>query len=559
MESSNVANRPRQTPVAALESRASMLLGVNIGLMTLATIFIFLRFYTRYVVLNRLGYDDWMALLALVIVLATGVTQCWMTQHGLGRHVNTIPNPAGLKTYTEYLWFSVLWYNTAIMSTKLALLAQYHRVLPIQSLRRACAALQVVIGLWGLSQIMLSIFTCFPIQAYWDNKLTRGDRTTNAEARTIRCIPTLPLAYQNAAGNIITYIAVLVLPLPALSSLRLPRAQKCLLIGIFCLGFLYVYPYIDSCENADPVPSTCALAAVRIMYFCEYPDPTWEYVDPSILSLAELCSGTICLCLPTLRPLAARWLPASLTSTVASATPNAKGGNRSTTNRSPVGNAHGGDPEKAAGSPKRPPPCARADGRRGGGTYYNSNTDTTTASSSSSPPSRRPSASLPRSSASGSDSDFIYGLETARKALPVQPATPSPPPMCMSIMRPLMPSGGGSSSSRRSSTAETSSVVRFAAIPLPLSSFSSSAQQQQQQRRYQQRQGNYYVHQDSNNDHGSYLRGQRSGNWLLESRVSTEIGTSNSPVPSEERRMLGSAAIRVKGMVTRRESVVVGW
>ncbi|KAK8062653.1 hypothetical protein PG997_014750 [Apiospora hydei] len=519
MESSNVANNPGQAPAAALESRASMLLSVNIVLMAMATIFISLRFYTRYVVLNRLGYDDWMALLAL---------------HGLGRHVNTILNPAGLKTYTEYLWFSVLWYNTAIMSTKLALLAQYHRVLPIQSLRRACAALQVVIGLWGLSQIMLSIFTCFPIQA---------------------CIPTLPLAYQNAAGNIVTYIAVLVLPLPALSSLRLPRAQKCLLIGIFCLGFLYVYPYINSCENADPVHSTCALAAVRIMYFREYTDPTWEYVDPSILSLAELCSGTICLCLPTLRPLVARWLPASLTSTVASATPNAKGGNRSTTNRSPVGNSHGGDPEKAAMGPKRPPPCARADGRRGGGTYYNSNTDTTSASS---PSSRRPSASLPRSSASGSDSDFIYGLETARKAVPVQPATPSPPPMCMSIMRPLMPGGGGSSSSRWSSTAETSSVVRFAAMPLPLSSFSSSAQQQHQ-RRYQQRQDNYYVHRNGNDDHGSYLRDQRSGNWLLESRVSTEIGTSNSPVPSEERRRLGSAAIRVKRMVTRRESVVAGW
>ena len=43
-----------------------MLLGVNVGLMTLAMVFIFLRFYTRYVVLNRLGYDDWLALLALV-------------------------------------------------------------------------------------------------------------------------------------------------------------------------------------------------------------------------------------------------------------------------------------------------------------------------------------------------------------------------------------------------------------------------------------------------------------------------------------------------------------
>ncbi|KAK8859670.1 Satratoxin biosynthesis SC1 cluster protein 4 [Apiospora arundinis] len=597
--------------VAAFESRVPMLLSVNTVLMALATVFIFLRFYTRYVVLNRLGYDDWLALLALVrrvsifshsshraflrhqrrkllesaltfgvfpyhqmFVLATGVTQCWMTQHGLGRHVKTpLPPPPQpddeqqLQTYTQLLWFSVLWYNTAVLATKLALLAQYYRVLPIRSVRRACVALLVVIGLWGLAQVMLSIFTCFPIQAYWDANLRNNSNTVNPaaeagaeETTTVRCIPALPLAYQNAAGNIATYVAVLVLPLPALSSLRLPRAQKCLLIGIFCLGFF-----------------TCAAAAIRIKYFREYTDPTWDHVDPSILSLTELCSGTVCLCLPTLRPLVARWLPASLTSTAASVTSNNKGGgNRSTTNRSPVDdtnnpdNTAGGDPEKAAmRGPKRPPPCVRA-----GASYYNSNTATSTSSS------RRPSASLPRSSISGSDSDFIFGLETARKAVPESTPSPSPPPLCMSIIRPSALGGGGSNSnSRRSSTAETSSVVRFAAMPSsspPFSSssstFSSSAQQQQRlQRQYQQRrqqqqqqqhQSNYYVHRsNTNNNHGGggYLRGQSSSNWLLESRVSTEIGTSSSPVPSEERRTLGSAAIRVKRMVTRRESVVAGW
>lgn len=162
-----------------------------------------------------------------------------MTEHGLGRHVDVLDQPEELKTYTQHLWFSILWYNTAIMATKLALLAQYYRVLPIRSVRRACVALMVVIGIWGLCQVLLSIFTCFPIQAYWDKGLRLGDSNKDAAtAAAVRCIPVLPLAFQNAAGNIATYVAVLVLPLPALGNLRLPRAQKCLLIGIFCLGFL---------------------------------------------------------------------------------------------------------------------------------------------------------------------------------------------------------------------------------------------------------------------------------------------------------------------------------
>ncbi|KAK6836432.1 Satratoxin biosynthesis SC1 cluster protein 4 [Apiospora arundinis] len=581
--------------VAAFESRVPMLLSVNTVLMALATVFIFSRFYTRYVVLNRLGYDDWMALLALcadfrVFPVLSDVCSCdWrhamldhtcmlipsfsfpaVTQHGLGRHVKTpLPPPPQpddeqqLQTYTQLLWFSVLWYNTAVLATKLALLAQYYRVLPIRSVRRACVALLVVIGLWGLAQVMLSIFTCFPIQAYWDANLRNNSNTVNPaaeagaeETTTVRCIPALPLAYQNAAGNIATYVAVLSSTAPgAQQSALTTRAEM---------------------STDRHILSGILVPAIRIKYFREYTDPTWDHVDPSILSLTELCSGTVCLCLPTLRPLVARWLPASLTSTAASVTSNNKGGgNRSTTNRSPVDdnnnpdNTAGGDPEKAAmRGPKRPPPCVRA-----GASYYNSNTATSTSSS------RRPSASLPRSSISGSDSDFIFGLETARKAVPESTPSPSPPPLCMSIIRPSALGGGGSNSnSRRSSTAETSSVVRFAAMPSsspPFSSssstFSSSAQQQQRlQRQYQQRrqqqqqqqhQSNYYVHRsNTNNNHGGggYLRGQSSSNWLLESRVSTEIGTSSSPVPSEERRTLGSAAIRVKRMVTR-ESVVAGW
>ncbi|KAK8078832.1 hypothetical protein PG994_002639 [Apiospora phragmitis] len=533
----DVVDNPGWPPAAAPESRAPLLLGVNTGLMTLATIFIFLRFYTRYVVLNRLGYDDWLALLALIFVLATGVTQCWRFFHSDAAWVRTphrhISPARRAQDYTQHLWFSVLWYNTAVMATKLALLAQYYRVLPVQTVRRACVALQVVIGLWGLVQVMLSIFTCFPIQAYWDKDLALGGSNPAAKGAetttTVRCIQPLPLAYQNAAGNIATYVAVLALPLPALSNVHLPRAQKCLLIGIFCLGFF-----------------TCGVAAIRIMYFREYSDPTWESVDPAILSLTELCSGTICLCLPTLRPLVARWLPASLNSTAASAT--SKGGNRSTANRSPVDNNHGGggggggDLEKASlGLPKRPPPAP--------------------IQAAVAVLARRPSASLQRPSASGSDSDFIYGLETARKAVPAQTPSPEPLPVCVPIIRrPLKlggggGSGGGSNSSRRSSTtAETSSVVRFAAMPAaPLSSF--SAQQKQKQ------QGNYYYAHRNNSSHpgNNYLRGQSSSNWLLESRVSTEIGTSSSPVPSEERRTLGSAAIRVKRMVTKRESVVAGW
>lgn len=42
----------------------------------------------------------------------------------------------------------------------------------------------------------------------------------------------------NASGNIISDVLVLVLPLPMIKGLKLPRNQKIALAGIFGLGFL---------------------------------------------------------------------------------------------------------------------------------------------------------------------------------------------------------------------------------------------------------------------------------------------------------------------------------
>lgn len=47
-------------------SRASIVVGIATFLMTGATTAVALRFYTRKVILNQLGIDDWLSLSALV-------------------------------------------------------------------------------------------------------------------------------------------------------------------------------------------------------------------------------------------------------------------------------------------------------------------------------------------------------------------------------------------------------------------------------------------------------------------------------------------------------------
>lgn len=112
------------------------------------------------------------------------------------------------------------------MMIKLCFLFGYYRVLAVQHMRIVYIAAIVIVGAWSLSQVFVGIFICTPIQGFWN---------TSIESK---CIPNIPQWYINAAGNIITDVAVFLLPLPALWKLTLPKQQKMLLLGIFCLGFL---------------------------------------------------------------------------------------------------------------------------------------------------------------------------------------------------------------------------------------------------------------------------------------------------------------------------------
>lgn len=55
---------------------------------------------------------------------------------------------------------------------------------------------------------------------------------------TARCIETYALIYASAPLNVITDLLILILPMPVLTSLRLPKKQKIILIAVFAGGGL---------------------------------------------------------------------------------------------------------------------------------------------------------------------------------------------------------------------------------------------------------------------------------------------------------------------------------
>ncbi|KAH7008820.1 hypothetical protein EDB80DRAFT_717523 [Ilyonectria destructans] len=267
----------------AHESRKSTIIAIVSSVLTVAFLLVSMRVYTRAVLLRNFGFDDWCCIFAFISTLACGALIAQNTTNGLGAHQSTLSEEE-LTEYLKIFYWSILTYNIALAAIKMTFLLQYYRAMTTHKLKKAYIAALVVVGLWSLSQIFLQAFTCTPVKAFWDKTVSGS------------CIPSNPTWYINAAGNIVTDVLILILPLPIILKLKLGRRQKYILMSILCLGFF-----------------TCTISIIRIRFLSIEGDGTWRNVDTAGWSIGELCSGIVCACLPTIRPLVSRYLPTLFT------------------------------------------------------------------------------------------------------------------------------------------------------------------------------------------------------------------------------------------------------
>ncbi|KAK7952931.1 hypothetical protein PG988_013625 [Apiospora saccharicola] len=243
-------------------SKVPTVIGVSVFLMALTTTSVAARFYTRVRLLRMIGLDDWLILLSWTLVIVHGIIQCCMTNVNLGRHVGFLTGKDERITFMKMFYTSLVMYNAALMAIKLAFLAQYYRITT------------------GEGQPGGSSSSLAPVSGFW-----------SPTPKTV-CVPSLPGLYISAAGNIATDLIIVILPLPMIRTLHLAPIQKAVLSVVFCLGLV-----------------TTAISLLRLQYLKVSPDITWDIADSNLCSLAEISSGILCACLPTLKPLAAQLFP----------------------------------------------------------------------------------------------------------------------------------------------------------------------------------------------------------------------------------------------------------
>lgn len=79
---------------------------------------------------------------------------------------------------------------------------------------------------WLIASIFVVVFNCLPVQAFWDRSIDG------------KCVNEIAFSYGITSSELAVNVAMLILPVPWLWSLHLPRSKKFLLGGIFLLGSL---------------------------------------------------------------------------------------------------------------------------------------------------------------------------------------------------------------------------------------------------------------------------------------------------------------------------------
>lgn len=84
-----------------------------------------------------------------------------------------------------------------------------------------------VLATYGTWAVLSAFLNCVPVARFWDPTVPGT------------CLSSKGLWFSNASMHITTDLAILIIPIPALAALELPKKQRVALISIFALGGLY--------------------------------------------------------------------------------------------------------------------------------------------------------------------------------------------------------------------------------------------------------------------------------------------------------------------------------
>ncbi|GAM82448.1 hypothetical protein ANO11243_004280 [Dothideomycetidae sp. 11243] len=285
-----------------MTTRSVTVFTVTIILFALATVFVSLRMVSRAWIVKRISLDDYVMLLAWVLAFGIAFTICYGASVGLGRHEADVPDQWQVPLKSSQYAFSVL-YQPALMAEKSSILIFFLSLSESNKVFRwATIATLVVVNCGGCAITIFTALQCRPASAAYAHSAPPNSSCTN--------IVTIYLS--SAPLNIITDLALLILPMPILTGMRLPRKQKIIIIVTFSFGlFVAIIDVIRVAylQNASTYRLSQVKGGGTTQSSQSANDFSWYASYSFMWTAIEVNVGIMCACVPGLKPLVSRFAP----------------------------------------------------------------------------------------------------------------------------------------------------------------------------------------------------------------------------------------------------------
>ncbi|KAH9883508.1 hypothetical protein F4778DRAFT_801874 [Xylariomycetidae sp. FL2044] len=219
---------------------------------------------------SPLTYDDFLIIWATIIGCGACITGLVAAvPYGLGRHIQAVPEEdVEMFLMGDYIFSH--FYDVAIASTKLSILALYYRIFAIRRFRQVVLATAFAVLVWLIVIEVLLGIGCRPIEGWW-------------RAIEATCLDKVAFTYSTNTVNLATDVWVFVMPIPIILRLPTSLSKRLSLLCLFSIGL-----------------ATCAISAARLSVIVSVgsDDITWNEVPLGILSAWEPCGGILCANLP---------------------------------------------------------------------------------------------------------------------------------------------------------------------------------------------------------------------------------------------------------------------
>ncbi|KAF2869622.1 hypothetical protein BDV95DRAFT_575880 [Massariosphaeria phaeospora] len=239
-----------------------------------------MRFRSRILTKQKLWIDDWLVLLALILVIALYVVMIvCVVWGGLGLPVFQL-KPKNIEIFAKAgAVASGIFWGAAATCTQVSILVFYVRVFGIERWHRyTCYGLMALCIGWFISLVGAVGASCMPLKKLWMPKLAGT------------CIDNRKMCSGTGLSHVVLDFLILLMALPPIWNLKTTLVRKIRATSLLTIGLIAT---IFSLLRVS-----CLFGLVKI----RYGDITGSVWLSFTFELLEVVLGIICVCIPTLIP-----------------------------------------------------------------------------------------------------------------------------------------------------------------------------------------------------------------------------------------------------------------